>query len=326
MRNNYQISQIHRAGGVGNALRRAGIATRWSPMTLHMGSAVAVRRIMPLRPSGRLLLFLPVACALCVLVLYSGVGPRPATRVLLRAGDVAKETEPQPVQPGRVPKGEAAAAAAAEAAENAAAAAVAAAAVAAADAAASMVDAAAAAAEADIDPDADDEQQEESLDAAAGKGLPADGPAAAAALLLPKVALMFLTRGPMPHERLWNDWLREVEGLVPSALVSDPPPRGLGCLLAGPLPPPPCSLRCLLTLQAACLPACSRLTHSLAAPPSACAPKLGAAGSWHAVGAARSRCSASKRWRRRPLQQRRRRRRQQQQRPQQPLLEGLPQA
>lgn len=32
---------------------------------------------------------------------------------------------------------------------------------------------------------------------------------------VPKVALMFLTTGPMPHELLWSEWLRKAGGLVP---------------------------------------------------------------------------------------------------------------
>lgn len=35
-----------------------------------------------------------------------------------------------------------------------------------------------------------------------------------ALLQMPKVALMFLTRGPMPHEELWNRWLASAAGLV----------------------------------------------------------------------------------------------------------------
>ena len=35
-----------------------------------------------------------------------------------------------------------------------------------------------------------------------------------AMLHMPKVALMFLTRGPMPHEELWNRWLASAAGLV----------------------------------------------------------------------------------------------------------------
>ena len=35
-----------------------------------------------------------------------------------------------------------------------------------------------------------------------------------AMLQMPKVALMFLTRGPMPHEELWNRWLASAAGLV----------------------------------------------------------------------------------------------------------------
>ena len=35
-----------------------------------------------------------------------------------------------------------------------------------------------------------------------------------AMLQMPKVALMFLTRGPMPHEELWNRWLASAAGLL----------------------------------------------------------------------------------------------------------------
>jgi hypothetical protein len=37
---------------------------------------------------------------------------------------------------------------------------------------------------------------------------------------VPKVALMFLTRGPMPHEQLWGEWLSEVQGKVAMPVVS----------------------------------------------------------------------------------------------------------
>jgi hypothetical protein len=37
---------------------------------------------------------------------------------------------------------------------------------------------------------------------------------------VPKVALMFLTRGAMPHEQLWGEWLREVQGKVAKPVVS----------------------------------------------------------------------------------------------------------
>ena len=34
-----------------------------------------------------------------------------------------------------------------------------------------------------------------------------------------QVALLFLTRGPMPHEALWSMWLEGAKGLVPNALL-----------------------------------------------------------------------------------------------------------
>lgn len=42
-----------------------------------------------------------------------------------------------------------------------------------------------------------------------------------ALLQIPKVALMFLTRGPMPHEELWNRWLASAAGLVAVDCASD---------------------------------------------------------------------------------------------------------
>ena len=52
-----------------------------------------------------------------------------------------------------------------------------------------------------------------------------------AMLQMPKVALMFLTRGPMPHEELWNRWLASAAGLVAvdcasSSLCSQAPVNG----------------------------------------------------------------------------------------------------
>lgn len=37
-----------------------------------------------------------------------------------------------------------------------------------------------------------------------------------------KVALLFLTLGPMPHERLWTLWLEGAAGLVPLEAVREP--------------------------------------------------------------------------------------------------------
>jgi hypothetical protein len=36
-----------------------------------------------------------------------------------------------------------------------------------------------------------------------------------------QVALMFLTKGEMPHEALWEAWIREAEGLVPAVSLTD---------------------------------------------------------------------------------------------------------
>lgn len=52
-----------------------------------------------------------------------------------------------------------------------------------------------------------------------------------ALLQMPKVALMFLTRGPMPHEELWNRWLASAAGLVAvdcasASLCSQTPTNG----------------------------------------------------------------------------------------------------
>lgn len=44
-------------------------------------------------------------------------------------------------------------------------------------------------------------------------------PDAGAALGIAKVALLFLTRGPMPLEPVWQEWLRGAEGLLPSFQV-----------------------------------------------------------------------------------------------------------
>lgn len=46
-----------------------------------------------------------------------------------------------------------------------------------------------------------------------------------ALLLAPKVALLFLTRGPMAHERTWSAWLAGAAGLVPLPAVAR---RGCG--------------------------------------------------------------------------------------------------
>jgi hypothetical protein len=36
-----------------------------------------------------------------------------------------------------------------------------------------------------------------------------------------KIALLFLTRGPMPHERLWARWLEGAVGLVPMEILRE---------------------------------------------------------------------------------------------------------
>lgn len=52
------------------------------------------------------------------------------------------------------------------------------------------------------------------LPAAPGKPVPLSD-------AVPKVALMFLTRGPLPHSRVWDEWLKGVDGgVVPIPAVS----------------------------------------------------------------------------------------------------------
>ena len=49
---------------------------------------------------------------------------------------------------------------------------------------------------------------------------PRGGPRACAELLgLPRVALLFLTRGDLPHSALWAEWLGDAAGLVPLAAL-----------------------------------------------------------------------------------------------------------
>ena len=44
------------------------------------------------------------------------------------------------------------------------------------------------------------------------------GPRACAELVgFPRVALLFLTRGDLPHAELWGEWLGDAAGLIPSA-------------------------------------------------------------------------------------------------------------
>lgn len=45
-------------------------------------------------------------------------------------------------------------------------------------------------------------------------------------LPFPRVALLFLTRGPMPFVRLWDEWMASAGGLVPSHAVSCAPQHG----------------------------------------------------------------------------------------------------
>jgi len=52
----------------------------------------------------------------------------------------------------------------------------------------------------------------------AGSGSPKGCPGV---LQLPKVAMMFLTQGPMPHEPLWEAWLAGISGLVPTLCVAN---------------------------------------------------------------------------------------------------------
>ena len=50
-----------------------------------------------------------------------------------------------------------------------------------------------------------------------GAPVPAPQSADACAQLvgLPRVALMFLSRGDMPHEALWAQWFGDAEGMLP---------------------------------------------------------------------------------------------------------------
>jgi len=45
--------------------------------------------------------------------------------------------------------------------------------------------------------------------------------AAAHSLCLQQVALMFLTRGAMPHESLWKVWLGAANGVLPLTAAKD---------------------------------------------------------------------------------------------------------
>lgn len=40
-------------------------------------------------------------------------------------------------------------------------------------------------------------------------------------LQIPKVAIMFLTQGPMPHEALWGRWLESITGLMPTLCLGN---------------------------------------------------------------------------------------------------------
>ncbi len=41
-------------------------------------------------------------------------------------------------------------------------------------------------------------------------------------LQLKRVALMFLTTGPLPHEQLWAEWLAQLEGALPLSALAAP--------------------------------------------------------------------------------------------------------
>ncbi len=40
-------------------------------------------------------------------------------------------------------------------------------------------------------------------------------------LQIPKVAMMFLTQGPMPHEELWKRWLASIAGFIPTLCLAN---------------------------------------------------------------------------------------------------------
>lgn len=52
-----------------------------------------------------------------------------------------------------------------------------------------------------------------------GQAVPAVGPALPS-LPFPRVALLFLTRGPMPFIGLWDEWMAGAGGVVPAHAVS----------------------------------------------------------------------------------------------------------
>lgn len=80
--------------------------------------------------------------------------------------------------------------------------------------------------------------------AAAFPSVPDGGPSCDDLLHIPKVALMFLTPGKLPHERLWREWLEGAAGLLPVLAVKRYAAGSLG-------------LRAdkLREIQAACMPA-----------------------------------------------------------------------
>ena len=47
------------------------------------------------------------------------------------------------------------------------------------------------------------------------QSVPRSTEACAQLLGFPRIAMMFLTRGDMPHEQLWSDWFAEAAGLLP---------------------------------------------------------------------------------------------------------------
>lgn len=40
-------------------------------------------------------------------------------------------------------------------------------------------------------------------------------------LQVPKVAMLFLTQGPMPHEELWKRWLASIAGTIPTLCLGN---------------------------------------------------------------------------------------------------------
>lgn len=155
-------------------------------------------------------------------------------------------------------------------------------------------------------------QEAEPADSVAGRGREAAAPPAAYVLpadAVPKVALMFLSRGWLPHKTVWHEWMKGVDGGV----LPVPAVRACMCCWAPAAAggaPAACRVHVmLLFVPAGCL--CYACTPPVL--PAHCAtcftvpPPLPLARSWPAWGAARSRWTLCRRWAQRMQVQRSRR-------------------